>query len=161
MSLDRKIAIVGAGGFGREVHRLITEVGYIPVGFIDPDPPASGLPAPVLGDDLSMANLMSKGIASGVCIALGDMSKRRMLLELADQNGLNVPPIVHPSAVVLTDIPIAPGAIIYPNVVVMTNCHIGRGALLNSGVTLGHDVVIGECSNVQPGANLAGNICIG
>lgn len=160
--MAERIVIIGAGGFGKETYHLIDRNRYNPVGFIDPDPSStSDLPLPVLGDDCLISELKDRGIASCVCVAIGDMKRRNFIFELALQNDLKLPPIVHSTAVVLTEFQIGIGTIIYPNVVIMNNCKIGKGVLLNSGVTVGHDVEIGDFSNINPGAHLAGRIKVG
>ena len=157
-----RIVIIGAGGFGREVLQLIDRNLYEPVGFIDTNtPPFSHLPLPVLGDDSFISDLLKKGIASCVCVALGNMKKRKKIFDIVTRHNLKLPQIIHSSAVILTQKPVGQGTIIYPNVVVMDNCQIGRGVLLNSGVTLGHDVDVGDFTNINPGVHIAGHVNVG
>ena len=156
------MVIIGAGGFGREVSHFIDRGRYTLVGFIDPIHQAlSNLPLPVLGDDSLIPKLQDHGIATSVCVALGSIKQRKNLCEKVLQNNLALPAIIHPSAVLLTDLAVGQGAIIYPNVVAMDNCRIGKGVLLNSGVTLGHDVIIGDYASVNPGAHLSGRVKVG
>lgn len=160
--MRERIVIVGAGGFGREVFHLIDKKQYEPVGFIDIHAKNNvDLPLPVIGSDSLIPDLKTKNISSCICIAIGDMKKRKIIFEASYQYDLLLPPIVHSSAVILTSIPLSAGVIIYPNVVVMNECRIGKSVLLNSGVTLGHDVKVGEFSNINPGAHLAGRIKVG
>lgn len=160
--MKSKIAIIGAGGFGREVYSIINKAEYEIVGFIDNNyDHHSELPAPVIGGDDIIPHLIKKNIAEAVCIAIGNMQVRSKLFSLAKNAGLKIPAIIHSSAIILTKKEISDGVIIYPQVVVMDNCKIGNGVLLNSAVTLGHDVTIGNFSNINPGVNLAGRIEIG
>ena len=157
-----KIVITGAGGFGREVLQLIDCNLFNPVGFIDPDASqSSNLSLPILGDDSLIPLLKEKNIASSICLAIGDMGIREKIFDIALKYNLQVPHIIHPSAVMAGVKTIGSGAIIYPHVVATDNCQIGRGVLLNSGVTLGHDVEIGDFSNINPGVNIAGRVKIG
>lgn len=157
-----RIVIIGAGGFGREVLRLIDRNLYEPVGFIDANTSQfSNLSLPVLGDDSLIPDLHKKNIASCVCVALGNIKKRKKIFDIVTKHNLKLPPIIHSSAIILTQKPVGEGAIIYPNVVVMDSCQIGRGILLNSGVTLGHDVDVGDFSNINPGVHIAGHVNVG
>lgn len=158
--MKEKIAIVGAGGFAREVFQMLDKKRFIPVGFIAPNKPID-LPMPVIGDDSLICRLIGDGIATSIVIAIGEMNIRERISDEALQNGLIFPPIIHESSIVLSENPVQDGAIIYPNVVIMNNCKIGKGVLLNSGVTLGHDVEIGDFSNINPGSNLAGRVIVG
>lgn len=160
--MKKKIVIIGAGGFGREVFHLINRKDFSLIGFIDHQSYVNcNLPLPILGDDTLIPELKKRKIASSVCIALGDVKKRKAIFEIALQSDLKLPPIIHSSAVIFTRYPISAGVIIYPNVVIMNDCRIGQGVLLNSGVTLGHDVQVGDFSNINPGAHLAGRIKVG
>jgi sugar O-acyltransferase (sialic acid O-acetyltransferase NeuD family) len=160
--MKTKIAIIGAGGFGREVYSIINKADYDIVGFIDNSLDQHiELPVPIIGGDEILPDLQQKNIADAVCIAIGNMHVRSKLFYLAQGAGLSLPAIIHPSATILSQKQIGDGSIIYPQVVIMDNCHIGNGVLLNSGVTLGHDVIIGNFSSVNPGVNLAGRIEVG
>ena len=159
--MREKIVIVGAGGFGREVFQSIDKQKYEPVGFIDNSSDDNNLPSPIIGDDSIISQLKDRYKVSHICIALGNMERRRIVTENVLEAGLFLPPVIHPSSVILTQVPIEDGVIIYPNVVVMNDCTLGRGVFLNSGVTLGHDVRIGEFSSINPGVHLAGRIEIG
>lgn len=157
-----KAVIVGAGGFGREVADLARACGFELVGFIDPA--VSGEPSPgipILGGDERLGDLVSRQLADAAIVAIGDPRARQRAADACARAGLTLPPIVHPSATILTRHPIGDGAIVYPQVVVMSDCRIGAGVLLNSGATLGHDVLVGECANVGPGAHIAGRVTIG
>jgi sugar O-acyltransferase (sialic acid O-acetyltransferase NeuD family) len=159
--MRKRIVIVGAGGFGREVFQLIDKQKYEPVGFVDHRSDDNNLPSPIIGDDSIISQLKDRYKVSHVCIALGNMERRRIVTENALEAGLLLPPVIHPGSVILSQDLIEGGVIIYPNVVVMNECTIGRGVLLNSGVTLGHDVKIGEFSSISPGVHVAGRIEIG
>jgi sugar O-acyltransferase (sialic acid O-acetyltransferase NeuD family) len=159
--MKEKIAIIGAGGFGREVFALVDKDIFEVAGFIDNGIDSdTGLPAPVLGDDSIIFQLKSRQISS-VCISIGNMQLRRKLFDMALNAGLLLPRIIYKNATILTSVPTGEGIIVYPGVVVMNDCTIGTGVLLNSGVTLGHDVSIGNFSNINPGAHLAGHVKIG
>jgi sugar O-acyltransferase (sialic acid O-acetyltransferase NeuD family) len=160
--MKETIVIIGAGGFGREVYSIINREYYNIVGFIDNTADQNiKLPAPIIGGDEVISLLKRDNIANSVCIAIGNMKLRSKLFQIAQSAGLEVPTIIHSSAIILSKIKIGDGSIIYPNVVVMDNCFIGNCVLLNSAVTLGHDVTLGNFSNINPGVNLAGRIKIG
>lgn len=157
-----KIAIVGAGGFGREVFELLDRARFLPVGFIDRTAPGDPtLPAPVLGNDDLISELMPRAIASCLCVALGNPRHRRRVSDLARAHGIKQPAIIHSLSLILASTAVGDGVVIFPGVIVTSNCRIGRGALLNSGATLGHDVDVGEYANIGPGVHLAGHVKIG
>jgi sugar O-acyltransferase (sialic acid O-acetyltransferase NeuD family) len=157
-----RVAIIGAGGFGREAADLARAVGLEVAGFIDNAPAdevAAGLH--LLGGDAEIGTLRGRGTADAAVVAIGDGRIRERLLGICRAAGLALPVLVHPTATVMTRIPVGEGSILYPGVVVMTDCVIGRGVLLNCGATLGHDARIADCSNINPGAHVAGRVIIG
>jgi len=155
-----KIAIIGSGGFGREAYHLLNDDLYECVGFVDCMRQDVMLPAPIIGHELEMENLMEEYAFSHCVLAIGDIKKRKEILDKIKNYSLKFPALVGSSVQNFSD-DINSGSILYPGVVVMNDCRIGKFSLLNSGVTLGHDVVIGNFCNINPGAHLAGRITIG
>jgi len=158
MANKQNIAIIGAGGFGREVFHILDNDLYNCVGFIDNEK-KENLPAPIIGIDSDIAKLMGVYGFSGCSIAIGDIKKRKVIYNNIEKFAIEFPLIID-SSVKCFSKDIQEGAIFYPGVVIMNNCKIGKFTLLNSGVTLGHDVVIGDFCNINPGVHLAGKITI-
>ncbi len=159
--MKKKLAILGAGGFGREVYHLIDKNFYDVVGFIDNQNTLENLPVNIIGSDVIIESLKSKNIADYVAIAIGNMKARRKLYNLCICINIGLPTIIHSSATILSSTLIGNGTFVYPGTVIMNDCKIGNSVLVNSGVTMGHDVEIGNFSNINPGVNLAGRIKIG
>jgi len=156
----KKIAIIGSGGFGREVFHLLRQEMYECVGFVDYADDKHNLPVPIIGHESEMEHMMKEFNFSHCVLAIGDMFKKREIFNKIERLSLNFPKVLSPSVTSFSD-NIDHGSILYPGVVVMNDCRIGKFTLLNSGVTLGHDVVIGDYCNINPGAHLAGRITIG
>lgn len=146
----------------REVFHILRESGFDPKGFIDRvKPDADVLPGPWLGGDEEIENLSRNGIDC-FCLAVGDQSIRETLFDRVQKAGLEGPPVVHPSAVVLTSIDdLGEGTVIYPNSVVMNDCTIGRGVIVNSGSQVAHDCRIGDFVNLNPNSTLGGKVSVG
>jgi len=163
MTEKQKICIVGASGFGREVYHLLAQnssnVIFNCVGFIDYEN-NSNLPAPIIGHENEMAQLMTEYHFTNCALAIGVISKRKTIYQQLGMHSLTFPKIIDSSAKCYSQ-DIAEGAIIYPGAIIMNDCKIGIFSLINSGVTLGHDVVIGNFCNINPGVNIAGRVEIG
>ena len=155
-----KIAIIGAGGFGREIYHILFERGHEVVGFIDNQALIDGLPVAVIGNDDEIQMLMDNFDFNSFFVAIGDISKRRKIVQLLHDLTPNYPEILHPTALIYSS-DIGNGTVIYPKSVVMNDCRIGSYTLVNSGVTIGHDVTIGDFCNINPGVNLAGRVSVG
>jgi len=160
MSSKTKIAIVGAGGFGREVFHLLNHEFYECVGFIDHPDVNESLQVPIIGHESELGKIIADFKISQCIIALGDIQKRTNIVDQIRQYQLNFP-LVYDSSITNYSREIGDGTILYPNVVIMNDCNIGQFTLLNTGVTLGHDVTIGDFCNINPGVHLAGRITVG
>ena len=160
MISKQRIAIIGAGGFGREVFHLLVDGPFECVGFIDYDKPQKGFPMPIIGNESDMERLMDEYEFSNCALAIGDIEKRKNIQTVIKELPIRFPSVIH-SSVQSFSKDIQNGTILYPGVIIMNDCRIGKFTLLNTGVALGHDVVIGDFCNINPGVYLAGKITIG
>ena len=149
----KKIAIIGYGGFAREVkaHLSVEDVPF----FVD-DAYWRENSAGVLR--LSQFNASSfKAI-----VAVGDPADREDIVSRLPIN-TEFFTFVHPSATILDKdtVEIGEGSIICAGTVLTTNIKIGRHAHLNLNSTVGHDCIIGNYFTASPGVNISGNCEIG
>lgn len=153
------IVVLGAGGFGREVHDVILAADLTFVGFIDDRPDLALLErrgAHHLGglDDLS-------GFAGmGFVVGVGDPVTRRRLSDAAVAAGLRPHNVIHPRSVFGEENRLGVGLVVCSHVSVTTNVTIGHHVHLNLNATVGHDVVLGDYVTVNPGANISGNVIL-
>lgn len=157
----KRVVILGAGGFGREVLSFLQLDDSVDVaGFIDPDPAITGQVLngiPVLGGENKLTELYRENV-SHAFVAVGDNEKRENLFDMICEVGLEPLNIIHPSAVIAPDVMIGKGVIIYPNVTVNTNVKIGNSVVINSNASIGHDVGIGGFVKINPGVNIGGRV---
>ncbi|WP_236831619.1 acetyltransferase [Blastococcus sp. KM273128] len=164
------VVIIGAGGFGREVHDVIEATNaaaagqsvsqsYEVVGFLDDGHTDAALiherGLSVLGPVSYLADLAAD---VQFVIAIGDGQVRRRLDMWASELGRQSPVVVHPTAVVGNHrVVMGPGTILCAGTIVTTNVRLGRHVHLNLGVTVGHDSVLGDYVTVNPNASVSGN----
>lgn len=160
--------IIGAGGFGREVHDwLLAWAGSEATvgnmwqvdGFLDDGDPdqqmLDRIGARLLGDLSSIATMPDVRYYVGV----GDPATRRRIVARLDEMGAKPgPAIIHPTAVVGSDVQIGDGSVVCPMTVVTTNVRIGVHVHLNLTTTVGHDATIGDFVTVNPGATISGDV---
>ena len=159
MKIKDKLAIIGAGGFGREIFHLFNNVQFNCIGFLDIKKKGK-LPAPILGHEDDMSSLIIEHDFLNCVIAIGDIAKRKKTYKKIANSQVVFPKMID-SSINYHSVFLGEGVMIYPGVVLMNDCKIGRFTLINSGVTLGHDVIIGNFCNINPGVHLAGRITIG
>lgn len=151
------LAIIGAGGHGREAHAVALAVGtWDDIRFHDDsDAPSDALIrlGAVIAGDAATATT-----ADELVIAVGDPAVRR---RIADRLGAHCGAVlIDPSARIGTDVEFAPGVMIYPEAVVTTNVRIGRHSHVNAAAVVSHDCRIGTFVDVSPGARLNGGVTL-
>ena len=77
MSNKRRVAIIGAGGFGREVFHLLDYELYECVGFLDQIHDYKKLPKPIIGHENDIEKIIFDMNISQFVVALGEIQKRK------------------------------------------------------------------------------------
>jgi hypothetical protein len=149
------LVIIGAGGFGREVHDVVDAINEHALrrdgaetldvlGFLDDSPADGGL----IGErGLTVLGPVShlEDLAGDVqyVIAIGNGEVRRELDAWASGPGRLSPVLVHPNAVIGKHlITMAPGVVVCAGAILTTNIRLGRHVHINIGVTVGHDALL-------------------
>jgi sugar O-acyltransferase (sialic acid O-acetyltransferase NeuD family) len=166
----KRIVVVGAGGFAREVKWLISEIGSAAgpcdfLGFVVTDLAKLGerdSRAEVLGDYAWLER--HRGQVDCLALGIGTPAARLKVAEELTRMfpGLEWPPLVHPS--VRIDRPtatISEGVQLCAGVVGTVNVRLDRFAKVDVSCALGHEAVIGEGSVLNPTASIAGGVTIG
>lgn len=159
------IAIIGAGGLGKETAVLISQINRYKktwnlIGFFDDGLPAGQtiLSLPVLGG-IKELKAMRKPVH--VIIGIGDpLVKARIVSQLNNSN-LHFPVLIHPFAVLGQQIKLGEGTVVTAGCVLTADVEIGKHVLVNLNTTVGHDVTVGDCSSIMPGAHLSGFVTVG
>lgn len=167
MKKVRQIAIIGAGGFGRQVadvirHREAADGSVSAVGFIDENPALAGREIgglPVLGD-FSWFDAPERRSVRVVCAVGAPVSCRKLALKALDL-GLSFAEVISPFSYISPGAVLGRGVTLFPYTVVSDNAKLGDHCILNVGTSVSHDSVMGAYSILNPGARLAGNVTLG
>lgn len=160
----RRVLVVGAGGFGREVVQWACDAW----------PEADGLIAGFLSDDLTRLNgFRSRRQILGTVkdhwpeegtaylLAIGVAYARRTVAEHLRKRGAMFVSLVHPSACVSETSSVGMGSIVCPNAVVSDSSKLGECVLVNYHASLGHEASAGAYAVLSPYATLGGAASIG
>lgn len=154
-------AIIGAGGFAREVYysldpiirkdcRFFVEDEYYRGGDMPPTLTYRKLPISYFDPNVFE-----------VVVAIADSSVRKRIVETLPKETLYFTHI-HPSAIIMgDDVTIGEGSIICAGCILTTNINLGEHTHLNLGTTIGHDCNIGSYFTTAPGVMISGNCNIG
>lgn len=147
----KRIAIIGNGGFGREVYWQMRDSGYRDLTFFVDDE--------FVTENSKPLSTLTKDYE--VLVAIGSPSAREQLVNRLPQNTAFHTFIHHSVHTLCPNIVIGEGSIICAGSTLTTNIHIGKHCHLNLNTTIGHDCVIGDYFTTAPAVNISGNCTIG
>ncbi|MCC6200873.1 MAG: acetyltransferase [Moraxellaceae bacterium] len=161
----KNIVILGAGGFGREVHAWLqhyaqagNEVSI--KGFLDDNAAALdgivGLP-PIIGGMRDYSLVPGDILLS----ALGGPRLKLELYEYWKAKGAFFMTLIHPTAVIGQRVEIGEGSVLCPGVIVTADVAIGNMVTLNAASSVGHDAVIGDGCTLSGHADVTGYAQLG
>jgi sugar O-acyltransferase (sialic acid O-acetyltransferase NeuD family) len=94
-------------------------------------------------------------------VAIGSNITRGKIQEKLIEQGLNVVSLIHPSAIIGTDVEIGIGTAVMAGVVINSSSRIGKGCIINTSSSLDHDNMIEDYAHISPGVRTAGSVSIG
>ena len=166
-----QLAILGDGGFARELYFLIQEINRADmrlkvVAFIVPDAPSGArlFGCPVVSDR-DMGKLGDVRLITG----MGRPLLKRKAVDAARERLPNArfATLVHPNTVAAMDpgygdqaLKLGSGVVIAAGNIVTMNVSIGSHVHLNLDCTVGHDAVIENFVTVSPGVHISGRVHI-
>lgn len=167
--MTQDLVIVGAGGLGRETldvadAAIAAGAPYRVLGVLDSDPSEANLSrlrergASYLGTEAGW--LAGARAGASYVIGVGSPAVRRRIAERFDAAGISAATLIHPSAVIGSQVSFGAGSVVCGGVQVTTNVTAGRHVLLNLNVTVGHDVRIEDYVAVNPGAAISGDVVL-
>lgn len=160
------VAVVGAGGHGRECLDVIEAVNtvaraYDIVGVVDDDPTTQVLVERRGGRYLGPTESL-RGRDARFVLGIGDSGVRRRVDALLTSWGLlAAPPMVHPRASIGSDVDLAPGVVLAAGARITTHVRVGRHSQLNIEATVSHDCTIGDFVTISPAVTVCGTVDVG
>lgn len=163
-----KIAIYGAGGFGREVFCLLRNINAISpqwevIGFFDDGKSKGELVGhygPVLG---GMTELNEWRESLAVVIAVGSAQSLKKIAEGIKNPLVSFPNIIYPGIMFADEssVSMGKGNIIQRASFFSCDVKIGDFNVFNGSTVLGHDVEMGSYNILMPAVRISGGTTIG
>jgi len=165
----RRVVVIGAGGFAREVKWLIQEMNAATPawefgGYVVSDLQRLGVNdsrSEVLGDYGWLRE--NRGRFDGLALGIGTPVNRlkvanELLPEFPDDWW---PPLVHPTVRYdASTTRIEAGSILCAGVMATVHIRVGKFALVNLCCTLGHEAVVGAGCVLNPSSNISGGVIL-
>jgi sugar O-acyltransferase (sialic acid O-acetyltransferase NeuD family) len=162
--LIKKLAVYGAGGFGREIALMINQINknkpeWNLLGFFDDFVSGSVDRYPVLGG-LSTLNNWNTPLAIAIAIASPDIRKK--IKEGINSPLISFPTLIHPMSQTGDDNnTIGEGCLLTSGCILTTNVHLKDFVIVSSLTFIGHDATIGSYTSIMPHVGLSGCVNIG
>jgi UDP-perosamine 4-acetyltransferase len=159
------LIIIGAGGHARVLVEALRQYRSDILGFVTQDrEDASGVMTgiPRIGNDRDLHARGPAGIllVNGVG-SVANPDRRRAIYDDFHRAGFAFATVVHPSALVASDVAIGEGTQIMTSCVLQPGVRIGVNAIVNTGAIVDHDTIIGDHAHIAPGVCLSGGIIVG
>ncbi len=148
----KRIAVYGAGGFGKEVrmliHLLVKEGRAVNfAGYLDDFRKTEPVAQPGQYDD--------------VTVAIADVVARQLIVKKLAGTSLPFESLIHPGVYFDESNRIGRGCLVCGGVQMTVDIRLGDFVIINLSSTIGHDVEIGDYTSIMPAVNVSGNVKIG
>lgn len=165
--LMKKLYIIGAGGFGREVAWLVERINekaptWDLQGFIDDNESIHGN----IEDDykvLGGCDYLEKQPKDIWCVcAVGSARVRNQIIEkVSSYKNVHFATLIDPSVMYSKRVAIGEGSIVCAGTILTVDITIGKHVIINLDCTVGHDAVLKDFITVYPSVNISGNVTVG
>jgi sugar O-acyltransferase (sialic acid O-acetyltransferase NeuD family) len=163
-NVKKPIIILGAGGHAKVLAEVLRSTGYKILGLTDPLMKSGETKFGVvcLGDDEKLQEYSVDEIE--LVNGIGAIPGQHLRWELGKrlrELGYSFVTVIHPSAILSSDVKLANGAQIMAGAVLQPGVHIGCDSIVNTGVCVDHDCYIGDSCHLAPGVTLSGEVRVG
>ncbi len=157
----KKIAIIGGGGFAKEVIEVAEMLGHQIYGIFANKKSNIAYQYKGYLDEL----LAQKDNFDGVIIAIGAINKegmlaRKMIINFLTKHNIPAISLVSPQAFVSVSAKIGDGVYIAHSVIISTDSRVGNHCIFNHQADIGHDVIISTNCSIAPQVFIGGNCVI-
>jgi len=163
--VPKKIIIIGAGGFGREVYRHLLDLQKVHreieiEGFLDANLDALKGFSNVGKNIIGNTQLSQISIDGFYICAIGDVDIRENIYDKIKSMGGNFFTLIHPSVKISLSCSVGEGSIICPGAILTDNVKVGKNVIMNLNVMCGHDSEIDDHVVLSPMVNINGTVII-
>lgn len=158
--MKETLIVIGAGGHGKVVADIAEKSKqWVHIYFLDDNTSIQSIGRyQVVGVVADVKNYDKDTI---FFVAIGDNEIRQKVQSNLERQGFIPATLIHPNAVIASDVEIGPGSAVMAGAIVNSSAKIGKGCIINTASSVDHDCVIEDYVHISPGAHLAGNVHVG
>ena len=161
---NKKIVVLGAGGHAKVVIDILTLNNWDIVGIVGRAVTSitefEGYP--ILGDDDLLYDIFNNGICNAAIGVgyIGNSNVRNNIYRRLKDIGYYLPNIVHPSAVIASNVSMGEGNAVFAGSVINSGAAIGNIGIINTNAIIEHEALLGNNVHVAPGSVILGAVSI-
>lgn len=158
--MNKKLAIIGAGGHGKVVGEIALLNKYKIIDFFDDKiGEIKDYPFKIVNN----VNYLKKNLKDydAFFVAIGDNHIRSKNIEWLKNKKVNIVSLIHPKSTLSKFSDLGIGTCIMANAVVNPGTLVRDGVIINTSASIDHDCVIEDYSHISPNCSLSGNVTIG
>lgn len=158
--MNKKIAIIGAGGHGKVVGEIALLNQYQTIDFFDDRiDEIKKFPFKIVGSiEFLKNNLINYDV---FFVAIGNNIARNYQISWLKKEKKTIVSLIHPKSTVSQLSSIEVGSCVMANAVVNPATFIKEGVIVNTSSSIDHDCIIEEYSHISPNCSISGDVSIG
>ena len=162
--MDKPVIILGAGGHAKTVADVLLQLNWNIIGFVSPENNGASdyRGIHVIGDDEVLSSYSPDNVV--LVNGIGTLPNKHLRWNLAAKMrhaGYKFNKVVHPSAIISSDVELDEGVHVMAGAVIQPGTKIGRDSIINTGACIDHDCTIGLECHIAPGVTISGGCCVG
>ena len=158
--MNKKLAIIGAGGHGKVVGEIALLNQYDTINFFDDKiSEIKNFPFRIVGN----IELLKKNLKNydDFFVAIGDNVIRCDKISWLKKEKKNIVSLIHPKSTVSKFSSIEAGSCVMANAAINAGTNIKEGVIINTSSSIDHDCSIEDYSHISPNCSLSGNVRVG
>lgn len=160
LTMKNRLIIIGASGHGKVVADIAIKMNkWKSITFLDDDESIKiCMEIEVIGKTEDAYIYKDE---ADFFVAIGNNAMRERIQEKLFLEELSLVNLIHPSAVIGTEVKIGLGTVVMAGAVINSSSVIGKGCIINTSSSIDHDNSIEDYVHISPGVNLAGTVRVG
>jgi sugar O-acyltransferase (sialic acid O-acetyltransferase NeuD family) len=158
--MNKKLAIIGAGGHGKVVGEIALLNQYDSIDFFDDrNSLIKNFPFKITGN----LELLKKNLKDydNFFVAIGDNKVRYDKIYWLKKEMKNIVSLIHPKSTVSQFSSIEAGSCVMANAVINAGTNIKEGVIINTSSSIDHDCTIEDYAHISPNCSLSGKVFVG